>query len=100
MTTHSRKLVVIITEAALEKTLAREVLALGAHGYTISDVRGAGSRGPREAAWEADRNIRFEIICDESVAEQIAQTLREKYYANFAMMLYVADIGVLRPEKF
>jgi nitrogen regulatory protein PII len=100
MTTHPRKLVVIITESALEKALVRDVLHLGAHGYTISDVRGRGSRGVREADWEADRNIRLEIICDPAVADKIAQYVREQYYADFAMTLFVADIGVLRPEKF
>lgn len=100
MNTHPRKLVVIITESALEQTLARDVIALGAHGYTIGDVRGRGTRGTRESAWEADRNIRLEVICDDSVAERIAQAMREKYYDDFAMTLYVADIGVLRPEKF
>lgn len=100
MTTYPRKLVVIITEGALEATLARELMALGAHGYTIADVRGRGSHGAREAAWEADRNIRFEVICDEAVAEKIANTLREKYYDDYAMTLFVADIGVLRPQKF
>jgi len=96
MTTHPRKLVVIITESALEKALTRDVLQLGAHGYTVSDVRGRGSRGARQA----DRNIRLEVICDAAVAEKIAQHMREKYYADFAMTLFVADIGVLRPEKF
>jgi len=100
MTTHPRKLVVIITEGALESTLSRELIALGAHGYTISEVRGRGSRGAREAAWEADRNIRFEVICDEPVAESIMRAMQEKYYDDYAMTLYVADIGVLRPQKF
>jgi len=100
MTTHPRKLVVIITEGALENALSRELIALGAHGYTICDVRGRGSRGAREAAWEADRNIRFEVICDETVAEAIASAMREKYYDDYAMTLFVADIGVLRPQKF
>lgn len=100
MTTHPRKLVVIITESALENALSRELIALGAHGYTISDVRGRGSRGSREAVWEADRNIRFEVICDETVAGTIASAMREKYYDDYAMTLFVADIGVLRPEKF
>lgn len=100
MTTHSRKLVVIITESALEKALAAEVLQLGAHGYTVSDVRGRGSRGVRDADWEADRNIRLEVICDSGVADKIAQHMRQKYYDDFAMTLYVAEIGVLRPEKF
>lgn len=97
---HPRKLVVIITEGALENTLARELIALGAHGYTVSDVRGRGSRGTRESAWEADRNIRIDVICDEAVAERIATAMQERYYDNYAMTLFVADIGVLRPQKF
>ncbi len=97
---HPRKLVVIITEGALENTLARELIALGAHGYTVSDVRGRGSRGTRESALEADRNIRIDVICDEAVAERIATAMQERYYDNYAMTLFVADIGVLRPQKF
>jgi hypothetical protein len=100
MTTHPRKLVVIITEGALEHMLSRELISLGAHGYTIMDVRGRGSRGARESAWEADRNIRVEVICDEAVAQRIATAMQEKYYDNYAMTLFVADIGVLRPQKF
>jgi len=100
MATHPRKLVVIITEGALENTLSRELIALGAHGYTIMDVRGRGSRGARDSAWEADRNIRVEVICDEAVAQRIASAMQEKYYDNYAMTLFVADIGVLRPQKF
>ena len=97
---HARKIVVIIAEGALEKVLVKEILALGAHGYTVTDVRGGGRHGPREAAWEADRNISIEVICDETVAGRIAERVQQKYMANYATTLYVGDIGVLRPEKF
>jgi nitrogen regulatory protein P-II 2 len=100
LTTFPRKLVVIITEAAIEQMIARDVLALGAHGYTICDVRGSGAHGTRGADWEADRNIRVEVICEAPVAEKIAAAMREKYTANYAMSLFIADIGVLRPDKF
>lgn len=100
MHTHARKLVVIITESALESLLVKDVLALGAHGYTISDVRGGGRHGAREAAWEADRNIRMEIICDDVIAAAIADHVRQRYALNYATTIFVADIGVLRPEKF
>ena len=100
MQTHSRKLVVIITEAPLEPMLIKDALSLGAHGYTVADVRGGGRHGPREAAWEADRNIRMEIICDERTASAIVDHVRERYTAHFATTVFVADIGVLRPEKF
>lgn len=97
---HSRKLVVIIAEGALEKALVKDVLALGAHGYTVSDVRGGGAHGAREATWEADRNIRIEIICDDSLARRIAAHVKDRYSAHYALIVYVAEIGVLRPEKF
>lgn len=100
MKTHPRKLIGIITEAALESLLVKDVLRLGAHGYTISDVRGGGRHGSREADWEGDRNIRMEIICDEAVATTIAEYVRATYADNYALTIFVADIGVLRPEKF
>ena len=69
---HPRTLLVIIAEAALEKSLARDVRRLGAHGYTVYDVRGAGHSGIREGSWEADRSIEMKVICEAEVADRIA----------------------------
>lgn len=95
-----RKLVTIICEAELESRLASDVMRLGAHGYTVTDARGRGSRGVRNASWSALQNIRMEIVCDEKEAEKIAIYMQENYYNNFAMILFSADVEVLRPEKF
>lgn len=98
--THPCKLVVIISEAALEDTLGKDVMKLGAHGYTIADVRGQGKHGARNALWGADRSIRMEVLCDEATAGAIVGHIAEHYFRNFAMVTFVADVGVLRPEKF
>ena len=100
MDIHNRKLLTIITESALENTLVRDIERLGAHGYTITDARGKGTRGVRNAGWEATSNIRIEIICDPATAGRIADHLREHYYQDYAMTLFLVDVGVLRPEKF
>jgi nitrogen regulatory protein PII len=100
MQTHSRKLIVIITEAALEPLLVKDVLRLGAHGYTVSDVRGGGRHGARDAAWEADRNVRMEVICDEATAAAIGDHVRATYAQHYATTVFVVDVGVLRPDKF
>ena len=100
MQTHARKLLVFIAEAALEKDLVRDARAFGAHGYTLSDVRGGGARGEREAAWEADRSIEMKVICNESVAERLAQHVLATYAPNFALTVFVTDVGVFRPQKF
>ncbi len=97
---HTRKLLTIVTEAVLESTLVRDIEALGAHGYTITDARGKGGRGVRNAGWNTSANIRVEIVCGAETAAAIAAHVRERYYADYAMILVMSDVEVLRPEKF
>ncbi len=100
MTTHGRKLLVVITEAALERQLISDARKFGAHGYTITEVHGGGERGEREAQWEADRSIEIKVICDDLVAERLAQHVLASYAANYAVTIFTADVGVYRPQKF
>ncbi len=100
MSMEHRKLLTIVTEGALEHNLVREIERLGAHGYTIADVRGKGGRGTRNAGWNLSANIRIEVVCTADTAHAIAAALREKYYDNYAMILFIGDVEVLRPEKF
>ncbi len=100
MTSETRKLLTVVTEAVLETDLAELLPTLGATGYTIVNARGRGSRGAREAGWSTNSNIRIEVICEPATADRIAAHLREHYYRDYAMVLYVSDVEVLRPEKF
>ncbi len=100
MNTETRRLLTIVTEAALETDLTKAIDKLGATGYTITNARGRGSRGVRDAGWATSSNIRIEVICETETAERIAQYLRDNYYRDYAMVLYLSDVDVLRPEKF
>lgn len=100
MHAEARKLVTIVTESALERRLVDDLKRLGAHGYTISEARGEGSRGIRSAGWDASSNIRVDVVCDAATAERVALHLKAHYYDHYAMILYFSDVGVLRPEKF
>jgi nitrogen regulatory protein P-II 2 len=100
MNVHPKKLLVIIVEAVIEKSLIRDARQFGAHGYTISEVRGGGDRGDREAAWEADRLIEMKVICDEAVATRLAQHVLATYAPHYAVTMFTADVGVFRPQKF
>lgn len=98
--TEKRTLLTVITEAALEEALLRDFDRLGVRGYTVSDVRGRGSRGVRDAAWNEAANIRIEVICPRNLAEEALSHLQLNYYANYAMITFMQEIDVLRPEKF
>ena len=100
MQANTRTLITIITEASLETRLSQELDKVGVHGYTITDARGKGARGTRKADWDADSNIRIEVICSADMAKSILDILQKKYYDNFAMITYSHDVQVLRPEKF
>lgn len=60
--TEKRTLLTIITEAAIEQSILRDAEQLGITGYTVSDARGRGRHGLRDAAWDEKANIRIDVI--------------------------------------
>lgn len=97
---HPKQVLVLITEAAIERLIVRDAQRLGAHGYTAVEARGAGGGGERSADWEGDRSVRLEIIADEKVCSAIAEHVLATYCAHYAVSMYLLDCRVLRPHKF
>ncbi len=98
--TEKRTLLTLITEVAIEHTLLRDLEGLGVRAYTVTDARGRGSRGFRDAEWRESANIRIEIICQRPQAESVLSYVQANYYANYAMVAFLSDVEVVRPEKF
>ena len=97
---YKEKLLTIITESEIEEHLLQDIDRLGAKGYTISSAKGKGEKGVRNAVWSANSNVKIEIVCDNNVCEKIIEFLKENYLKNYAMILFVSDVNVLRPKKF
>ncbi|MQY51972.1 transcriptional regulator [Rhodocyclus tenuis] len=95
-----RSLLTVITEAALENTLLHDFEGRGVHGCTVSDARGRGQRGVRDAAWGEAANVRIEVICRRECAEALLDHLQRHYFNNYAMVAFVQEVVVLRPNKF
>jgi len=100
MHTEKRTLLTVFTESTIEPVLVRDMDRMGIRGYTISDARGKGSRGVRDASWDESRNIRIEVICARPQAEALLTHLQARYYSNYAMVAYFSEVEVLRPDKF
>jgi nitrogen regulatory protein PII len=100
MTPQGLKLLTLVTESALEGLLVEDLERLGAHGYTITDARGKGSRGMRNSTWDMSANVRIEVVCNQATADAITAHVRDRYYDDYAMILFITDVTVLRPKKF
>jgi len=100
MNTEKRTLLTIVTESVIENALQADFEKLGVRGYTTTDARGSGQHGVRDANWDEAANIRIELVCARPLAETVLAHLQARYYANYAMVAWLADVEVLRPEKF
>lgn len=91
---------VIVAEAALEKTLVREARERGAQGWTVAEVHGGLHEGEREGRWEADRTVELRFVCEPEVADAIAEHVLATHAPHYGISLHFAEVWVLRPERF
>lgn len=54
----------------------------------------------RDGLWPSATNIRIEVLCDDHLASAIAEDLQARYYERYGMVIFIADVLVLRPGKF
>jgi nitrogen regulatory protein P-II 2 len=92
------KLVTIIVESVLEERVLRDLRRCGARGYTITPVRGEGTRGRHTDDW-VGRHQRIETLVAPAVAEKILEQVGT-YFRDFALVAYAVDAQVVRGDKF
>lgn len=98
-------LVVIITESIIENSLVRLIKSLGVKGYTVyRGVTGEGDRGVRSGSGGIGmigENVRIEtVVPSEDKANTIMREVCEKYFKNYAGIVYSMDAQVVRIDKF
>ena len=98
--THPLKLVTIVVEPALEHRLTGEIRGLGATGFSIVDGHGAGTRGGSRGIDVPGSNVRIETLVPAPVAARIVDHLAHHYFAVASLVAYVADVSVVRTEKY
>ncbi len=99
MQTVAMKRVVIIGDCDVEYRLLKEILALGATGYTCYGVRGQGGRGLRPRHAESG-NTKIEVIATHEVAQLILEHVAKHYFEHYPMIAFLDDVEVFRGEKF
>lgn len=93
------KLLTIVVDDALGRIIEKEISELGAKGYTITHVEGKGETGERDNLWVGE-NVKIETLVSQEVCEKIIKMLAEKYLNNYPLILFVAEVNVIRPGHF
>jgi len=102
---HKAKKIVIVTEKIISDDVTKFIEDLGASGFTLKIAGGKGSRGIRSNARfalnDANANIQIEtIIMDETLAQDIAEKVAERFLSNYSGIIYMENVEILRPQKF
>lgn len=92
-------MVTIIAEVAIKERILGDIRRLGAHGYTLTDAEGEGSRG-RRVGELLGANFRLESIVSPEVADRILQLLTEDYFNSYAIIAYLSTVSVVRGDKY
>lgn len=97
--THPLKLLVIVAEAVLRDRLVAELKTLGVPACTLSPAMSWAREGLGAGEWEGP-SVRLEVVAGTDVVDAILHALAERYFASWSVMAWVADVAVVRPQKY
>ena len=100
MKLYNVKLLTITCEILAQKNIIEILKKHDITGYTTYEVEGNGSRGLRGQGFKNEKNVKVEVIMREEKLSDIVEEISRTLFANFAIVLYVSDVGVVRTEKF
>jgi nitrogen regulatory protein PII len=93
------QLLTIIAEEALTASIEKEIVSLGAKGYTSSAVSGKGLKDLRDNQWEGE-NVKIETIVSTETCQKILTHLQKKYFERYAMIAFYHPVEVIRTQHF
>jgi len=99
MQTVPLKIVTLVAEAVLADQLAADLKRLGATGFTRTDVYGEGSRHLRTGEIPGN-NVKIESVVSSDVAQRIVDHVSHAYFENYAVIMYLSDVAVVRGDKY
>ena len=91
--------VTVITENLLKDEIIELIHQHGATGHTLTMVEGEGSEGRHSSDW-GGRNICIETLVSAAVADRILEDLSDEYFEDYSVIAWLAEVSVLRGEKF
>jgi len=100
MKLYNIKLLTITCEILAQKNIIEILKKHQVNGYTTYEVDGNGARGIRGQGFKNEKNVKVEVIMREEKLQDVVEEISRTLFADFALVLYVSDVSVVRTEKF
>lgn len=100
VSTCKEKMVQIIANSTLEKSLKKTLKEVGVSGYTLFDVRGDGDSGDQSGHLEGDSNILMMVVVPLKTSQNLMEALNGYLKKGHHLMVFSVDADVLTPSKF
>ena len=100
MKLYNVKLLTVTCEILAQKNVFDILTKHNITGYTTYEVEVSGARGLRGQGLKNEKNVKVEIIMQENTLQDVVEEIARTLFTNFAIVLYVSEVGVLRTEKF
>ena len=100
MKLYTVKLLTVTCEILAQKNIIEILKKHEITGYTTYEVNGNGARGIRGQGFKSEKNVKVEVIMREEKLQDVVEEISRTMFANFAIVLYVSDVSVVRIEKF
>jgi hypothetical protein len=94
------KLLTILTEPEIADLLAGDLRAAGARGLALTDGRAEWQRAIASRDSFDGPVVRIETVVSPEVIERAMRLLAEKWFPHYAVLAWVVDAEVLRPERY
>lgn len=93
------RLVTIVAEAVLASSIFALLKEQGVSGYTLTEVRGEGSRGRRTGEIPGE-NVRIETLVSPATADALLAEIARRWFADYAIVAWATNVSVVRGAKF
>jgi nitrogen regulatory protein P-II 2 len=94
------KLLTILAEPEIAELLAADLRAAGARGLALTEGRAEWQRAIASRESFDGPVVRIETVVGPDVVERAMRRLAEKWFPHYAVLAWVSDAEVLRPDRY
>jgi len=100
MKLYDLKLLTVTCEILAQKNVLALLDRHKVSGYTTYEVEGNGEKGIRGQGLKNEKNVKIETVLSEEKLHDVVEEIARTMFSDFAIIVYVSNIHVLRTEKF